>query len=97
VPHATLLGYPNLIKDRSTPMTIACRSYSGGNASVVILRANGERVRELWKGTLQAQEQFVLDWDVRDDLGQDVASGISYIVFTDGDGRRQIQKALVVR
>ena len=76
---------------------VTVRSYSGGECKIKVNRSSGRECKDIWKGQLQAQEERHEDWDTRDEDGEEIASGVYYVVFTDGDGTRQTQKVLIVR
>lgn len=89
--------HPNFVQGHGGKIRVQARSYSGGRCAIKVNRANGRGVCELWRGDLQPQEIRRQDWDTRDSGGGECASGVYYVVFTDGDGGIQVQKVLIAR
>lgn len=89
--------HPNFVHGKQGTIRVLARSYSGGRCSLKVDRANGRGLCDLWRGNLQPQEIHVQDWDTHDSQGGECASGVYYVVFTDGDGSIQTQKVLIAR
>ena len=85
-------GRPNPVRENSTIRLSLDRE---SPVSVQLIDVSGRRVRELHSGALTAgTHQF--DWDVRDQTGQRVASGVYFAVVETG-GERESTPLVVVR
>ncbi|HTB35101.1 MAG TPA: hypothetical protein VK842_09580, partial [bacterium] len=74
-----------------------CRSHVGGHCGLKVMRGNNRDLVQLWQGDLAPHDSFHKDWDCRGDHGELAASGVYYVVFTDGDGSCFTQKVLIIR
>ncbi len=76
--------------------TVSFELATGGNTTVTISNARGERVKVLHAGVLgHGEHRF--DWNGRDDSGQDVASGVYYFRLETASGPTQMKKGVLVR
>lgn len=89
--------FPNLLRGPGGGAQVLLYSPAGGDLQVRIIRSSGRGLRNLWTGKLGAGASQTLTWDGRDDAGQEVGSGVYFVVFIDGNGTKSLKKVLVIR
>ncbi|HXC63972.1 MAG TPA: hypothetical protein VNZ67_06415, partial [bacterium] len=89
--------WPNYSRGDEDHIGVDFRSHVGGYCSVKVMRGSNRGVRDLWQGSLLAHDSLHRDWDCHGDHGEKMASGVYYVVFTDGDGSCFTQKVLIIR
>lgn len=85
LPAASAKSAPSSSKGES--LRVAIRSDKDAQALITIYDANGNLVRDLFRGNVQAGDRYV-DWDGKNDLGIPVPPG-SYNVVLDLNGKKQ--------
>ena len=95
--HHRVRCWPNYSRGDENHIGVDIRSFTGGHCGLRVMRGNNRGVCDLWQGNLRAHDTLHKDWDCRGDHGEIVASGVYYVVFTDGDGSTFSQKILIVR
>ncbi|HXC64496.1 MAG TPA: hypothetical protein VNZ67_09060, partial [bacterium] len=95
--HHRVRCWPNYSRGDEDHIGVDIRSFTGGHCGLKVLRSNNRGVCDLWQGNLRPQDTLHKDWDCHGDHGEIVASGVYYVVFTDGDGSTFSQKILIVR
>jgi hypothetical protein len=93
----SLVLRPNLLRGYNAHCLIAFMSCSTGTGKLRIMNMHGRTVNRLWQGGLLALKTDTVDWDGRNEQGEDLASGVYSVVFTDAAGRSLSQKVLIVR
>jgi hypothetical protein len=83
--------YPNPVRPHLGDV-VATFDNLPGNVDIKIFNAHGSVVREV---SIQAPGFF--DWELTNDAGSAVASGIYVYVLTDDQGNRRVGKLAVIR
>jgi flagellar hook assembly protein FlgD len=78
------------------PVFVSVQLSAPGYCSVKIYNSAGELVRELWNGSIQTTSKNDFGWDGKNKNGENVASGV-YIIFYSDHYQTQRARLLVVQ